>query len=244
MLLRAGHPALAAQQTTANLRICEANGWNEDVARCHLLLASSALAGGRLDDAEAETILAEPVFHSGQMLRELAQLNVIAGQVALARGQADEGVRRATGALALAQPRGMRLIHNDALVLRGQARLLEASPRGDAKGGACAPTDPLFRALDDAEEGWRIARECGYRWGERGALFLQAGIHIALSVAYGAVDGNEGIVTRHRADAQRARQEAEALAARLRLTEDELAEADARAAECLVEWNAKAAADR
>ena len=54
----------------------------------------------------------------------------------------------------------MRFVHADALVVRGWARLLKNKPDAD-------------RALDDAEEALRLARECGYAWGERDALFLE-----------------------------------------------------------------------
>ena len=241
MLLRTGHPALAARRTTANLRICEAEGWYQDVARCHQVLAACALAKGKPDEAEAQLRQSEPVFQRGQMLYDLARVHMTAGQVALARRDVTEGIRRSAEALALAQPRGMRLIHADALVLRGQARLLEAAPPVGRRARAGEPNDPVFRALDDAEEGLRIARDCGYAWAERDALFLQAETHTALSSAYRAAD-NEIAANRHRDSAHSIRQEAEALASRLILTEDDLAEADAKAAEWLEQWEKETAA--
>ena len=238
ILLRTGHPDLAARRTTANLRICEREGWNEDVAGCHRMLADCALVQGRLDEAEAQLRQAEPVFQRGQLLFELAQVHVTSGRVALARRDTANGIRRSAEALALAQPRGMRLIHADALVLRGRARLLEDTLPDGERAGAGESNDSLLRALDDAEEGLRIARDCGYAWAERDALFLQAEVHTTLSLTYRAAD-NEFAGTHHRDNADRALQEAEALASRLHLTEDDLAQADAKAARWLEQWEKK-----
>ena len=238
ILLRTGHPDLAARRTTANLRICEREGWNEDVAGCHRMLADCALVQGRLDEAEAQLRQAEPVFQRGQLLFELAQVHVTSGRVALARRDTANGIRRSAEALALAQPRGMRLIHADALVLRGRARLLEDTLPDGERAGAGESNDSLLRALDDAEEGLRIARDCGYAWAERDALFLQAEVHTTLSMTYRAAD-NEFAGTHHRDNADRALQEAEALASRLHLTEDDLAQADAKAARWLEQWEKK-----
>src|SRR5208337_1629471 len=38
LLLRGGHPSQAARRTQANLRICERNRWNDDIARCYWML--------------------------------------------------------------------------------------------------------------------------------------------------------------------------------------------------------------
>jgi len=134
LLLRNGHPALATHPTKANLRICESEQWNDDIARCHSMLGWCALAEGRLDDAELELRQAEPILRRGQLLFDLASLHVTAGELALARQDAPVALYRAAEALALAAPRGMRLVHADVLVLRGRARLLEA----EIDSAACA----------------------------------------------------------------------------------------------------------
>ncbi len=227
LLASTGHSSLGARRTLGNLRTCERHHWNDDSARCHWVLAVCALARGGLNEAEDELRQAEHVFHSGQMLFDLARLHVTGGLVALARRDAATALQRAAEALALAQPRGMRLVHADALVLRGQARLLEAS-------GGSLP-DALARALDDAEDALRIARDCGYAWAERDALALQADANTALAKADEAA-GNASAASRHRDAAHRARTEAEILAAKLRLTEEDLAAADAKAEVWLAEW--------
>lgn len=235
MLRRVGHPALAARRAAANLRICERKHWNADVARCRWVMAGCALADGELEEAETQLREAESVFRGGQMLFDLARVHVTAGEVAIARRDAPAALGRAAEALALAQPRGMRLVHADALVVRGRARLLDASEQRDDTAGDGTLTDSLSRALDDADDALRLARECSYAWAERDALWLQADTHAALASAHRDA-GNEPAAKRHRAEADRTRGEAEALASRLRLTEEDLARAEAEAAQWLRDW--------
>jgi len=227
LLLRSGHPALTTRRTKANLRICERKQWNEVIACCHSMLGWCALAEGRLGDAEVELRQAEPVLRQGQILFWLARLHVTAGDLALARQDAPGALDRAAEALALAAPRGMRLVHADALVLRGRARLLEVQ------------ADSPARALDDAEEALRLARDCGYAWAERDALFLEAETRAAFSARHDS--DNASAATREREASRRARADAEALAARLLLSEEDLTAADAKALEWLKDWakNAK-----
>ncbi|MGH8576878.1 MAG: hypothetical protein ACREXJ_08210 [Gammaproteobacteria bacterium] len=102
------------------------------------------------------------------------------------------------------------------------ARLLEAQP------------DSAARALDDAEEALRLARDCGYAWAERDALFLEAETRAALSTRHDT--DNASAATRERDASRRARTDAEALAAKLVLSEEDLAAADAKALEWLKDW--------
>lgn len=235
LLYRAGHAALGARRAAANLRVCERNRWNDDSARCHFMLGACALTEGQLDEAEAELRQAEGVFHGGQLLFWLARLHVTAGQVALARRDPAGALHRAAEALALAQPRGMRLVHADTLVLRGRARLLETELSG--AGAAPGLTDRLARALDDAEDALRLASDCGYAWAERDALLLQSDTHAALAAAHEDA-GKSSVASRHHDAAYRAHSAAEALSARLTLTAEDLAEADAKASAWLSEWEA------
>jgi hypothetical protein len=225
LLVRAGHAALAARRTAANLRICERGHWNEDIARCHWILGWCELAEGRLNDAEAELRNAEVILHRGQLLFWLARLHVTAGELALTRQDATEPRRRAEEALALAAPRGMRLVHADALVVRGRARLLSTEP------------DSAARAADDAEEALRLARDCGYAWAERDAFFLQADALDSLAKSHDAKSPKAA--GRYRETARRARGDAQALAAKLVLTEEDLAEAERKAKAWLANWEAE-----
>ncbi len=230
LLLHSGHPSLAAHRAQANLLLCERGRANQDIARCHWMLGWCALAEDRLDDAQDELRKAEPILHRGQILFDLARLHVTAGQVALARQDSADALRRAGEALALAAPRGMRLVHADALVVRGRARLLEAE------------TDSAARAADDAEEALRLARECGYAWAERDSLFLQADAFAALAASQLAA--NPHAARRSRDLARRAQDDAYALAAKLHLTEEDLANAERKAKAWLAKWEADKQKDK
>ena len=142
---------------------------------------------------------------------------MIAGELALARRDAEAALQRAAEALTLAAPHGVRLVHADALTLRGRAMLLEGQP-GSA-----------LRALDDAEEALHLARECGYAWAERDALSLVAELRAALAAGHRGA-GNASAAARESEAARRARAEAEDLAAKLVLTAEDLAAASAKAA--------------
>jgi len=228
LLIRCGHLDLAGRSALFNLRFCEDEEWNDDIARCHWMLSWCALAEGKLDIAEAELYQAEPILHRGHLLFDLVRLHLTAGEVALARRDVEGALDRAGEALALAAPRGMRLVHADALVLRGRARMLEGKEE-------CAG-----RALDDAEEALRIARECGYVWAERDGLFLKAEAHAAQAASHQA-SGKATASAREREASRRARADAEALAAKLVLTEEDLAAAEAKAVAWLKEWEEKRA---
>ncbi len=216
LLLRSGHPILASDRILADLRICESHGWNADQARGHFILGWSALVEGKLEDAEAELCQAEAIMQRGHLLYWLARLHVIAGELALAHKDAETVLHRAAEALTLAAPRGMMLVHADALVLRGRAWMLRDQP------------EDVARALDDAEEALRLARECGYAWAERDALFLAAAARATLAESY-QVAGKVVSATRARASYLSARAEADTLASNLILTAEDLAAATAKA---------------
>jgi hypothetical protein len=150
------------------------------------------------------------------MLPDLGRTLISSGAVSLARQDAPGALHYAGAALTLAAPRGMRLVHTDALVLRGRARLLDARPDGAS------------RARDDADEALRLARECGYAWGERDALFLNADAAAALATSLDR-HGDAVRATRERNAANRARDEANAVASKLVLRTAELENAEANA---------------
>jgi hypothetical protein len=223
LLVRSGKHVLATRRIHDNLLIHNRNQWNAYVARCHWILGWCALIEGKLNVAEAKLRQAEAIFYRGQLLFDLARLHITAGGLALARRDADDALYYAEEALTLAAPRGMRFVHADALVLRGRGRLLKDEP------------DAAERALDDAEEALRLARECGYAWGERDALFLETEAH-ATHAEVQLLAGDELAASRAREAAGRARDEAEALAARLVLTDEDLAAAEAKAVAWLKAW--------
>jgi hypothetical protein len=71
-------------------------------------------------------------------------------------------------AVSLSAPRGMKLAHADALVLRARLRLDATQAPASTPGSP----DPRLLALDDAEGALQLARQCGYIWAERDALDL------------------------------------------------------------------------
>lgn len=184
------------------------------------------MTGGTLDVAEAELRKAESIFYRGQLIFDLARLHVTAGDPALARRDAVGALNRAGEPLALAAPRGMRLVHADALILRGRGRMLEGAP------------ESAGRAFDDAEEGLRLAQGCGYAWAERDALFLKAEAHGALAAERRRAGDNPG-AAREQEAGRRVRADAEALAARLVLTKADLAAAWAKAVAWMKDWGEK-----
>jgi hypothetical protein len=212
LLLRANHLSLAKRRTSANLLICTKFGWNIDIARCNWMLGACALLANRLNEAESKFALAEPVLDRGQFLFDVARLQVTAGSTALSRNDASLAEDRAARAYDLAAPRGMRLVHADSLVLRGRTRLLSTN------------LDSAHGAVDDAEDALRIARDCGYVWAERDALYLQSDALTRL----GQTEPARG-----------AREEADMLAAQLRLTKADLDSAEAKAKQWFADWNRK-----
>lgn len=228
LFLRTLYIRRAVSLTEANLALCESQGWNDDVGKCRWMLAACALAEGRLDDAAAAIELAESIFHRGQLLFWLSRLHLTAGTLALARHDVPGALHRVTEALALAQPRGMKLVHADALVLRGRARLFGAKP------------DCAVRALDDSTDALRLARECSYAWAERDSLFLEADARTTLASVFDQTDSARA--TRERTAATKARAEAQALAKKLVLTEEDLAQADREAEAWLAECEKQKAA--
>lgn len=225
LLMRSGQATLAERRTRANLNICQHGKWNNDIAWCNWLLAACALVQGRIEDAAEPLAEAERILQRAQMVYWLAKVHLTAGELALAQNDAREALHRAAEALDLACPRGMRGVHADALVLRGRARLLEAKK------------DAPRRALDDAEAALALARECEYLWAERDALRLQAAAHGALAAELDASAPEQAGQERLAADKASAR--AEALARKLVLTDEDLAQADREAEAWLAAWNRK-----
>jgi hypothetical protein len=200
-------------------------GWKAEEGMCDWILAWGSTLNGKLALAGECVENAERTLSIVQLVPELARLHITGGDLALARKDAAGALHRAAEALALAQPRGMKLVHADALVLRGRARLLETKP------------DKAIRALDDAADALRIARDCGYPRAERDALFLEADARHALAGV--CAQSDPAGASRERTAATQATAEAKGLAAKLLLTKEDLARADHKARARLSEWKMK-----
>lgn len=83
-----------------------------------------------------------------------------------------------------------------------------------------------------------LARDCRYAWAERDALFLEAETRAVLSARHDP--DNASAATRERETSRRNRAGAETLAARLVLSEEDLAAADAKPVEWLKDWEKNA----
>ena len=212
-LARSGRLDAAEIFTQSNLLHCQEGRWNDDVALCRWILGIYNLEHGFFDQSGVELDAAEETYERGQMVFELARLHVTAGYLSIARGEREGALSRSKRALDLAAPRGLRLVHSDALILRGRARMLRPSP------------DDALRALDDAESALKIARDCGYPWAERDALLLQAEA-LELWARTGADGSNGNDARRAIQRAERLRLEGLSIAAKLVLTDQDFAGAD------------------
>jgi tetratricopeptide (TPR) repeat protein len=146
--LRLGDTYAVRRLTEANRAICEAEGFNNDRARCDLLLGELDLIAGELDSASRRIGQAVLVFRKFRIGKELPG-------ALLAEARSRLSVDNCLEALRLAGRSGFALKHCDALNLRALLRR-----------EAGAPTD----AAEDAREALEIAERCGYYWGRHEAL--------------------------------------------------------------------------
>ncbi|MBV9925182.1 MAG: SIR2 family protein [Acidobacteria bacterium] len=211
-LLLSGMPRLAESVIGKVLSEATEGERHADLPRALRIQVLIKHARGEGNGADEILRGAERGLRAAGMVPDLGRLMVTMGSLALARRDAATALHQSAEALTLAAPRGMRLVHADSLVLRGRANMLEGYPEN------------VGRALDDAEEALRLARECGYAWAERDGLFLKAETHAAQAAAHQA-SGNEKAAAREQESSRRARAEAEAVAAKLVLTEADLATA-------------------
>lgn len=225
-LLLGGLPRPAESVIAQVLSEATENERQADLPRALRVQVLIKHARGKGDEADEILRGAERELRAAGMVPDLGRLMVTMGALALARRDAAAALQSSAEALTLAAPRGMRLVHADSFVLRGRAHLLEGRP------------DSGGRALDDADEALRLARECGYAWAERDGLFLKAEAHAAQAVAHRA-SGNETAARREQESSRRARAEAEAVAAKLVPSGDASATAEAR----LKGWTDEAAGE-
>jgi hypothetical protein len=185
-LLLLGRIAHARQLTQANLSDSAKQRRFDNVARCHWILGCADTAEGLFDAAIEHLAEAEAAMRHGHMLQELPALLLAVADLHRRRGAWADGLRYIDEALRIAAPRDMRLGHADALVLRGCTVL-------DRELAAVSPSHlVLERARDDGDAALQIARDTGYAWAERDALFLIADASTALGDASRAkAAGNE-----------------------------------------------------
>jgi tetratricopeptide (TPR) repeat protein len=175
LLLRLGQTGRAGELTEANLPICQQYGWQNDVARCQWVLGRLAsLAGDHTAGAE-QLADAAAIMRRGHRLVDLVPVLLAQADLERRRRAWPGAHGRVEEALGLAGPRRLRLHHADALILRGRIRLDHA--RSDPAADQLVAAE---QALDDATFAARLARECGYLWGERDAEQLLSDAHVGL----------------------------------------------------------------
>jgi len=172
LLIRLGQTERAQAITEANLRICEREGWQEDVAVCHRLLGVLATLAGRFPDAAQHLTQAESVFRRAHQIKDLPTTLLARAELERRQDHWNEALATVEAALRLAAPRKMLLDQADALVLRGRIRL----DRARAVAQATARQE-VERASDDLDQALTLARSCGYAWAERDALTHLADVH-------------------------------------------------------------------
>jgi hypothetical protein len=148
-LARTGRPGAARRLTTANLAISERYGWNEDVARCRLVLARLDLADRDFDTAHTHLQAALRTFRDGDFLVELAEALTVAADHSRRTGEHDRAADHLDEALALAGPRGLTATHADALTVRAHL--------GADRYTSTAESRHLFEGRDAADAALRLA---------------------------------------------------------------------------------------
>ncbi|HEV7405572.1 MAG TPA: hypothetical protein VGO11_21685, partial [Chthoniobacteraceae bacterium] len=146
--LRLREADAARRFTEANRAICERNGWNDDLARCDLLLGELDVAAGDREAAERRIGAAVRVFREARIGTDLPD-------ALLAQARLRGSIEDCEEALRLAARSGFALKQCDALNLRAELRREAGQPADAAK---------------DARDALEIAERCGYYWGRHEAL--------------------------------------------------------------------------
>ena len=118
---RTGRIGPAGRLTEANLRICQANLWNEDVARCRLVLARLRLNTDETAAAQELLQAAVATLREGDYLVELADALAVSAECLRRTGELTAAEDSAAEALNIAQPRG--LVPSQAAALAVSARI-------------------------------------------------------------------------------------------------------------------------
>jgi tetratricopeptide (TPR) repeat protein len=175
LLLRTGRVTAARQLTAANRDICQANRWNQGIARCDRLLARCDLADGNLPSAQSRLSSAARTFGDGDFLIELAMTLPDMAEHKRLSGDIDGAERLCTETIKLAGPRQLIPSHARALSVRAKVRadLLTGTADDHLQG----------RARDDADHALRLSTMIRHLpWQELDAL--QAHAHIDAAVQH------------------------------------------------------------
>ena len=167
-LARTGRTGPAQALTSRNTKICRANGWNDDLARCDRMLGRLALAARDTAAAGKHLTAAAADFRDADYLPELADTLADLADHARAAGDLDGAGRNAAEAITIAAPRGLVPAHCAALAARARIRAAQAT--------ATANPDLAYQGRDAADAALRLAVRHSLPWHELGALRAHAAL--------------------------------------------------------------------
>jgi hypothetical protein len=166
-LAHTGREGTAGTLAARNARICRENGWNDDLARCDIVLGRLALAEGNTAAAGEHLVAAAAVFRDGDYLTELAVTLADLAEYARVSGELDAADRHATEAISIAAPRHLVPAQAAALAARARIRADQAPTEAPAR---------LFQGRDAADAALRLATRHQLAWQELDALRAHAAL--------------------------------------------------------------------
>jgi tetratricopeptide (TPR) repeat protein len=149
LLARTGRPGPARRLTTANLAICERNAWNDDAARCRVVLARLDLSNARHTAAREHLDAALRTFRDGDYLVDLADALTVAADHARQIGEHDQAADHLDEALILTTPRQLTPTQADALSIRAHLAVDRYTSTGASR--------HLYEGRDAADAARRLA---------------------------------------------------------------------------------------
>lgn len=151
-----------------NAEISRDLGWNDDLARCDLVLGRLSLTAGNVAAAGEHLVAAAAVFRDGDYLPDLAFTLADLAEHARVNGDLDTADRYATEAITIAAPRHLVPAQATALAARARIRAVQAT--------AAADPDLLFQGRDAADAALRLATRHQLAWHELDALRAHAAL--------------------------------------------------------------------
>jgi hypothetical protein len=150
----------------------EHNHWNEEAARCRVLLARLALASGHPDVAAEHLVPALTILRDGDLLVELAEALTVAAEHARHSGDLDQADVYIREALTIAGPRSLVPSRAAALSERARVAAVRYEKTKDER--------DLRRGRDAADNALRVARvPHALPWCELDGLLAHARLDLA-----------------------------------------------------------------
>jgi hypothetical protein len=176
-LARTGRPVAALMLANRNAEICRRYSWNDNAARCDVILGRLALATGDTVTAGEHLAAAAAVFRDGDYLTELATALGDLAEYARVSGDLDDAEHHAAEAITIAAPRGLVPAQCAALSARARIRASQAT--------AAADPDLLYQGRDAADAALRLATRHQLAWHELNAVRAHALLDEAEGIDHG-----------------------------------------------------------